>query len=110
MRETGIATSLMLIAAGAVLAFAVNVRSSQVDVNSIGYILLVVGLIGLAMSFIFLGSLASIWHRDTYYEDYDAGPNVTPPHEHRRVNTRDVVYEDDATDSAYVERERHVHR
>ena len=109
MRGTGIATSLMLIAACAVLAFAVNVRSSQVDVNSVGYILLVVGLIGLAMSFIFLGSLASIWNRDTFYED-DYGPNVTPPHEHRRVNTRDVVYEDDATDSAYVERERHLRR
>ncbi|HEX5369584.1 MAG TPA: hypothetical protein VFY10_09245 [Dehalococcoidia bacterium] len=109
MRGTGIATSLMLIAAGAVLAFAVNVRTSQIDVNSIGYILMVVGIIGLALSFIFLGSLASMWSRGTY-DDYDYGPDVTPPHEHRRVATRDVVYEDDDADSAYVERERHVRR
>ena len=106
MRGTGIATSLMLIAAGAVLAFAVNVQSSQVDVNSIGYILMVVGIIGLALSFIFLGSVASLWRG----ADYDASDYDTPPHEHRRVNTRDVVYEDGDADTTYVERERRVRR
>ena len=55
MRGTGIGTSLVLIASGAVLAFAVHLRSTSVDVNTVGVILLVVGIIGLLISFAVLG-------------------------------------------------------
>ena len=107
MRGTGIGTSLILIAAGAVLAFGVNVDTTGIDLNAIGLILLLVGIVGLIISFAFLegwslGGPARTVSRDSY----DTG--VTPPHEHRRVQTKDVVYEDD--DDHYVERERRVTR
>ena len=47
----GLGVSLILIAVGAILAFAVHVHnSSSFDVNTIGIILLVVGIVGLIAS------------------------------------------------------------
>jgi hypothetical protein len=54
----GVGVSLMLIAAGAILAWAVDVSTSGFNVNTIGYILLVVGIIGLIVSMIFWSSWA----------------------------------------------------
>jgi hypothetical protein len=53
-----VGTSLMLIAIGAVLAFAVNYTVSGVDIQAIGAILVVVGIIGLLFSLLFLASFA----------------------------------------------------
>jgi hypothetical protein len=108
MRETGIGTSLILIASGAVLAFGVTVRSTAIDVNAIGAILMIVGIIGLLLSFVALGDFSGWGRRHVdHYAGYTGTGDVTPPHEHRRVETKDVVYEDDG---AYVERERRIHR
>jgi hypothetical protein len=53
----GIGVSLILIAAGAILAFAINVStSSAFNLHTIGIILLVVGAIGAVMSMIFWSS------------------------------------------------------
>ena len=52
----GIGVSLILIAVGAVLAFAVHASSSSFNVNTIGIILLVVGGIGLVISMMFWSS------------------------------------------------------
>jgi len=95
MRETGIGTSLVLIAAGAVLAFAVNAPTRGIDLNAVGVILLAVGLIGLLISLALAGGLYS-WgdgraHTTRYVDDTHG---VTPPHEHRHIETTDVVYED----------------
>jgi hypothetical protein len=49
----GIGVSLLLIAAGAILAFAVNVTGNGFNVHTIGIILLVVGAIGALLSMIF---------------------------------------------------------
>jgi beta-lactamase regulating signal transducer with metallopeptidase domain len=54
----GIGVSLILIAVGAVLAFAVHVSTSGFNVNTVGYILLVVGIIGCLLSLIFWSSWA----------------------------------------------------
>ena len=43
------ATSLILIAVGAILAFATNVSVSGLDLNVVGYILMIVGVLGLIM-------------------------------------------------------------
>jgi hypothetical protein len=107
MRGTGLGTSLILIAAGAVLAFGINANTTGFNINAIGIILLLVGVLGLIISFAFLEG----WSfggptRNVVHDDHDAG--VTP-HEHRRVQTRDVVYEDDRGDQ-YVERERRITR
>jgi len=53
----GIGVSLILIAVGAVLAFAIHVStSSAFNLHTIGIILLVVGAIGAVMSMIFWSS------------------------------------------------------
>jgi hypothetical protein len=54
----GLGVSLILIAVGAVLAWAVNVTTSGVDVNTVGVILLIVGIIGAILSMIFWSSWA----------------------------------------------------
>ncbi len=46
----GVGVSLILIAAGAVLAWAVDVSTSGFNVNTVGYILLIVGIIGVLLS------------------------------------------------------------
>jgi len=46
----GIGVSIFLIAVGAVLAFAVNFDVSGLDINIVGYILMIVGVIGLIMT------------------------------------------------------------
>jgi hypothetical protein len=56
----GIGTSIVLIAIGAVLAFAVNLESTvggtTVDWNVVGYILMAAGALGLVLTFTWLGS------------------------------------------------------
>ena len=56
--------SLLLIAAGAVLAFAVDYRAQGVEIQTVGWILLVVGIVGLAFSMLFLASYAPFGSHD----------------------------------------------
>ncbi|HMJ37076.1 MAG TPA: DUF6458 family protein [Baekduia sp.] len=46
----GIGTSLFLIAAGAILRYAVSDAISGVDLSTVGLILLIVGILGLVIS------------------------------------------------------------
>ena len=59
----GIGVSLILIAVGAVLAFAVNVTTSGFDINTVGYILLIVGIVGALISLIFWSSWGGVGGR-----------------------------------------------
>ncbi|MBD0330300.1 MAG: hypothetical protein ICV64_09385 [Thermoleophilia bacterium] len=52
----GIATSLILIAVGAVLVWAVSYELAGVNLDAIGWILLVVGAIGALLSLVFWSS------------------------------------------------------
>jgi hypothetical protein len=74
----GLGVSLILIAAGAILAWAVDVSSSGVDLNTVGVILLVVGIVGAVLSMIFWSTWAGPGYfarrRTTYV---DEGP---PPY------------------------------
>jgi hypothetical protein len=54
--KVGISVSLFLIAVGAVLAFAVTATVSGVDLVAVGWILMVVGALGLALSIAFWNS------------------------------------------------------
>ncbi len=66
-------TSLMLIAIGAVLALAVNYTVTGINIQAIGLILMVVGIIGLLYSLLFLASFAPFTRetreRTTVYRD-----------------------------------------
>jgi hypothetical protein len=54
----GLGVSLILIAVGAILTWAVDVTASGVNVHAIGVILLIVGLVGGILSMIFWSSWA----------------------------------------------------
>jgi sulfite exporter TauE/SafE len=53
----GIGTSILLIAVGAILRFAVHVSTSGFSIHTVGVILMVVGVIGLLISLF----AASLW-------------------------------------------------
>lgn len=50
----GIGTSLLLIAVGAILRFAVSVTAHGFNIHSIGIILMVVGIVGLLISLMWM--------------------------------------------------------
>jgi hypothetical protein len=58
----GIGVALILIAVGAILAFAVDAEVSGIDVQTIGWILLAVGIVGALLSMMFWSSWGG-WHR-----------------------------------------------
>jgi hypothetical protein len=75
----GIGVSLLLIAVGAVLAFAVTATVQGLDVTAVGVILMIVGMIGLALSMLFWASWAPFYR--------GGGSRVVttthePPHDH----------------------------
>jgi len=85
----GIPVSLILIAVGAILAFAVNQDPDPaVDIDVVGWILMIVGLVGLLLSLLWwerLGPGTWGWHRGGY-----------PPEGHRRgYGRRRTVVEED---------------
>jgi hypothetical protein len=52
----GMGASLVMVAAGAILAFAVHTSSSGFNVHTAGIILLIVGIVGAVLSTIFWSS------------------------------------------------------
>lgn len=52
----GLGVSIFLIAVGAVLAFAIHVTTNGVDLQTIGYILMGAGALGIVLSLIFWSS------------------------------------------------------
>jgi hypothetical protein len=56
----GIGVSLILIAVGAILTWAVNATVSGLDINTVGIILMVVGAVGLVLSLMFWSSWGGV--------------------------------------------------
>ena len=75
----GIGVSLILIAAGAILTWAVNATVSGLDINTVGVILMIVGAIGLVLSLMFWSSWGGVGaggtRRTTTTVD-DDGPRI----------------------------------
>jgi Domain of unknown function (DUF6458) len=84
----GISISLLLIAVGAVLAWGVTAEAEGIDVNTVGVILLIVGILGLVLSLVFWSSWGGFRRRATYVEGGPAAPTPLP----RR---RETVVEED---------------
>ena len=73
----GLGASLFLIAGGAILIWGVTGEIAGLDVDAIGAILMVIGIIGLILSIIFWSSWGGFQggrRRATYVEDGPAGP------------------------------------
>ncbi|MFL5828209.1 MAG: DUF6458 family protein [Thermoleophilaceae bacterium] len=69
----GIGTSIFLIAAGAILKYAVTGHVSGVDIQTVGLILMIVGILGLIISLLYL----AIWSDRT--RGRGAYPDNAPP-------------------------------
>ena len=78
--EMGVGVSLLLIAAGAILTWAVSVEASGVDLNTIGVILMVVGAAGLLLSLVFWSSWGGF---GTHRKAVESGPGGTVVREER---------------------------
>jgi hypothetical protein len=78
----GTGVSLILIAVGAILTWAVTATTSGIDVNAVGVILMVVGLVGLVLSLIFW----STWWGPGYFRSryVASGPAPAPQRRARR--------------------------
>jgi len=73
----GIGVSILLIAVGAILAFAVNVTTTGIDLDTVGVILMIVGVLGLVLSLVFWSSWGGFggYRRGTVVRDpYDRPP------------------------------------
>jgi hypothetical protein len=73
----GIGVSIFLVAVGAILAFAVSADVSGVDIHTIGWILMIVGIVGGLLSMIFWsswGGPAAFGRRRTTYVDEGPPP------------------------------------
>lgn len=83
----GVGLGLVLIAAGAILTWAVNATVSGLDINAVGVILLVLGIVLVVLDMLWWQSWqAGPWRRTTYV---DAAAPVAP-------GGRRVVVEEDA--------------
>ncbi len=60
----GISVSLLLVAVGAILTWAVTTEASGIDINTVGVILMVVGLGGLVISLAFWSTWGGFGGRD----------------------------------------------
>lgn len=69
----GISLSILLIAIGAILTWAVSAQVSGLDVTTVGVILMIVGGIGLVVSLVFWSSWGGFGARDAAA----SGPQTT---------------------------------
>src|SRR3954447_8310879 len=102
----GFGISLILMAVGAILTWAVHSESSAVDVNTVGVILMIVGLVGFLLSLAFW----STWFGPGYFSRYAAaGPAAGGRTvRRRRVAARPAEYvEEPAGDVEEVVEERY---
>ena len=76
----GIGVGIFLIAVGAILSFAVHATTSGINLDAVGWILMIVGLVSLLLSLLFWQSWGpGYWtrRRTTYI---DEGPRPGPPY------------------------------
>ncbi len=83
----GTGVSLILIAVGAILTWAVNVTTSGFNVHTVGVILLVVGVVGFLLSLVFWSSWAGPGGLSRRRTVTDTGP----------AGSRRTVVEDDTS-------------
>jgi hypothetical protein len=72
----GLGVSLILVAVGAVLIWAVDATTNGVNLHAVGVVLLIVGLVGALLSMIFWSSWAGpgYFSRRRTYVDEGPGP------------------------------------
>jgi len=76
----GVGVSLLLIAAGAILTWAVSAETSGIDLTTVGVILMIVGAVGLLLSLVFWSSWDGF---GTHRKAVESGPGGTTVTEER---------------------------
>ena len=94
----GLGVGIFLAAVGAVLAFAVTDTVSGVNIHTVGWILLIVGIVGIVLSMIFWSSWAGPGYFDEPppHDDVDDGPPALPatrPSRNESVHRRGAAAE-----------------
>ena len=110
----GIGVSIFLMAVGAILAFAINVSAEGIDLDTVGVILIILGLVGLLASLVWwndwtprrrmvgyddAGDAVIVRHRRPRVVNIDDDDDVVdvvedrPVVERRRVTTRRTTYD-----------------
>jgi hypothetical protein len=92
----GIGVGLLLIAVGAILAFAVEKELRGVDVQVVGWILMLVGMVGILLDLFLWRSWRGGYRRATYVEGEPAPPRSA----YRGRGRRTVVEEEDVAPPA----------
>ena len=87
----GLGASLVVIAVGAILAWAVTADTEGIDVNVVGVILMIVGLVGFLLSLLFWSS----WGGPGYFRRRTAYVERDVAYPARRPARRTTVVEDD---------------
>jgi hypothetical protein len=66
-----IGTSILLIAAGAILRYAVNANSDVINIQTVGLILMIAGILGLILSLLYMAFWADRTRprRDRYVDE-----------------------------------------
>jgi hypothetical protein len=96
----GIGVSIFLMAVGAILAFAVHMPSNGINLDTVGVILIILGLVGLLTSLV----LWDDWTPRRRAVGYDDGPDVVV----RRRRPRVVTVDDEDLDMVDVVEDRPV--
>jgi hypothetical protein len=71
----GVGTSIVLIAVGAILRFAVSVTTTGFNLHTIGLILMIVGILGLIISMFFWSSWGGFGDRGGYRRQRRVAPD-----------------------------------
>ena len=87
----GISVSILLIAVGAILTWGVTAEAEGLNVNNIGVILMIVGLLGLVISMIFWSSWGGVRRRATYVEGGTVAAPTAAPRRRATVVEEDQV-------------------
>ena len=97
-----IGSSIFTIAVGAILAYGVSDRLSGIDLDTVGLILIVLGVVGLVVSLFYLATGRDRVYEPVVYED-------APPAPRQHVFEPPIVYEETtlAPRPVVVERVRH---
>jgi type VI protein secretion system component VasK len=96
----GMVVSLILVAAGAILIWAVTADVSGVSITAIGWILLIVGIVAFLLTLVLWSPWTTRTARREYVEEAPARRRVARAPRERVVEDREVVVEDDVPRAA----------